>query len=188
MIPRTVSGDVQAMLSGKSNVWEISGTMRQEDLNNRLDQGIKIECGDKYLTLYGQHYGVVAISHDRGWNNAWTHNNRREGYDFIIENNANYHEFFKNPDVANNILRTKTTIDYTIKIVNDTVYGWFDDVLIWKIDLTDTYFGAFEDGSTYKVSLMMNQEAYAASFENVKVLKGTQVDPEISVSEILGNP
>lgn len=90
--------------------------------------------------------------------------------------------------MANNILRTKTTIDYTIKIVNDTVYGWFDDVLIWKIDLTDTYFGAFEDGSTYKVSLMMNQEAYAASFENVKVLKGTQVDPEISVSEILGNP
>lgn len=44
-------------------------------LMNRLDQGIKIECGDKYLTLYGQHYGVVAISYDRGWNNAWTHNN-----------------------------------------------------------------------------------------------------------------
>ena len=47
---------------------------------------------------------------------------------------------------------------------------------------------AWMDGSTYKVSLMMNKEAYAASFENVKVLKGTQVDPEISVSEILGNP
>ena len=184
----TVKGAIQATLSGESDVWEISGTMRQEDLKNRLDQGIKIECGNKYLTLYGQHYGVVAISHDRGWTNAWTHNNSKEGYDFIEENNANYHEFFKQPDVAKNILRSKNTINYTIKIVNDTVYGWFDDVLIWKIDLTDTYFGAFEAGSTYKVSLMMNQEAFASSFENVKVLKGTQVDPEISVSEISGNP
>ena len=36
---------------------------------------------------------------------------------FIEENNANYHEFFKQPDVAKNILRSKNTINYTIKIV-----------------------------------------------------------------------
>lgn len=180
---KAVKGAATVQLSGQSAAWEITGIMKQEDLTKRLDQGIKIVCGDKWLTLFGQHYGVVANTHNRSWNDSWKYNQKS---DFIAVDDANYHEFFKEPKTGD--LRTKKEIAFKIKIVDDVVYGWFDNVLIWKVQLTDTYFGGFASGSVYQVSLETNDQAIAASYENVQVLKGKQVGPEISVADISGNP
>ncbi|MBQ2923659.1 MAG: hypothetical protein IJE60_11350 [Tyzzerella sp.] len=182
----------EVVLADASTTWEVTGTMEQTDLTKILSQGFKIEAADeegkKSLTLFGQDAGFV-VNGDTTYT-EYTSANRSI---LKIADEA-YMNFFSST------ARTSTEIDFRLRVVDDTLCVWFDDVLIWNIPLTESAFGGFDEGSAYQISLVIEDDFIGNVFKNVVVRTGgevpilvdldtdapTSINENISLSEMSG--
>lgn len=78
-------------------------------------------------------------------------------------------------DFFSSTARTSTEIDFRLRVVEDTLCVWFDDVLIWNIPLTESAFGGFKKGSAYQISLAVEDDFIKNVFKNVVVRTGDEV-------------
>lgn len=188
------TGGTKVTFNGSSDKWLVEGTMKQQDLYKYLLQGFEIQSGTKKVRLYGHEYGFGRIAYTSDGKESWTdsflyNNIEKEGAtNYIPENNVDYYGFFHDvgtKDQTNN-KRSRTEINFKVLLCDDTFYAYFDDELMWEIPLTETYFGGFEAGSSYQLSLVTQSEAVGASFENIKVLKGSQITNSLSVASNSG--
>ena len=145
--------------------WEVTGTMYRDGLNEFVHMGFVVTNGTVTNRFYGQHQGFVETYP------SWTYYN--------TVSNENHSSYVFNTDIEaffSQTNRSKTEIDFRAVLVEDTLYVYFDDVISWKIPLTDSKFGGFEEGSSYQFGLTFNHtDVGTVGFKNLKVKSGKEV-------------
>ena len=163
MMPRVSLGDA-------STTWEVNGTMTQEDLTTLVSQGFEITASDKTLALLGKDYGFTANGTEYGY--------VAEGTRYVKIDNEDYYNFFR-ADGS----RTNTEINFRLRLVENKLNVWFDDVLVWDIPLTDAQFGEFASDAAYEISLFAENAVAFNVFRDWTVLQGTDVKALVPIDE-----
>ena len=168
------TGDAVSVLADASTTWEVTGTMEQTDLSKLLSQGFKIEASDEdgnknSLTIIGQDAGFVVNG-----DTTYTEYNSANRTILKIADEA-YMNFFSST------ARTSTEIDFRLRVVEDTLCAWFNDVLIWNVPLTESVFGDFDEGSSYQISLVVENDFVRNVFKNIVVRTGEAVPPLVNL-------
>ena len=150
-------------LDEASTAWDVTGTMTQENLNALVSQGFTITAGEKTLTLLGKENGFTTSTDD-----VYSYNADEPSY--VIAHSENYNNFFRTDGV-----RTKAKITFRLRLVEDVLRVWFDDVLLWEIPLTEIQFGGFDVGTAYQISLCAEGVGVSDVFDEWSVLQGEDV-------------
>lgn len=199
------STETKVYFAGSSQKWEVTGSMRQDDLTNLVLQGfiVKGRGGAKAgypegreRIFYGHEQGFVRVNipnplYPTDTNGEWLfdyHNINNEptgqvgAAKYYIYNTAAA-EYFRDTiltdsSTTNDTRRTAKKIDFRLVLVDDTIYFWIDDVLSWRIPLTITSFGNFEAGNAYELGIAIagDNDNGTVYFENLKVKTGDAVD------------
>ena len=173
-----------AYFSGASEVWEISGTMSQEDLNTYIPQGFALRVQNesdgtyKVTRFHAQNQGFRVVTNGAydGYNTQTngTTDTAPAGYAGYYILNKNDAEYFAKSDTGNR----KTEISFRLLLVDDTLYLWQDDVLRWRIPVTEDTFGGYEAGSKYQVGISVDNSSSTNEvvYKNLSVKYGDVVD------------
>lgn len=162
-------------LGDPSDVWEVTGVMKQSDLTQLVSQGFEIrgintEEKETVLTLYGKNGGFTA--------NDTEYHYTATGERYVVNESVNYYNFFR---VDGN--RSNESISFRLRLVEDTLSVWFDDILAWNIPLTEEAFGAFKADSDYELLLATAGVNAQDMFENWSVAQGTEVPVLVNIDE-----
>lgn len=151
--------------SNNDTQWEVTGTMYRNVLSEFVHMGFVVKNGTVTNRLYGQHQGFVETTP------SWTYYN--------TVSNANHGSFVFNTDIEaffSQSNRSRTEIDFRAILADDILYVYFDDVLSWKIPLTDSKFGGFEANSSYQFGLAFNSgDIGTVGVKNLKVKSGKAI-------------
>lgn len=185
------SEDMRVYFEGSSQTWEMTGTMKQEDLTQLFMQGFAVRGRKGYSepeTSYQigevQYLGVFnGFYTTAGWNDYYTQPTKAGGaagdakYYVLSDQATAYFDYSGK--------RTKEEVDFRLVLVDDTIYLWLDDVLSWRIPLTVDCFGGFEPGSEYELAISVPakvKEGAAVAgtivFDNLKVKYGEAANTE----------
>lgn len=133
---------------GRSQTWEIKGTMTQENLMQRIRQGFAVRDPQS---------GTVCkfTAEDRGflkvdsvgwkWFSVQTNNEK-----YILDESQT--RTFARVDTESGSRQSKT-IDFRIVVKDDVMFVFLNDVLSWRISLTFENMGGFTAGSDYQLGV-----------------------------------
>lgn len=189
---------------GTSDTWEVTGKMKQEDLTNLVLQGFVVNgsreadnstlqeddtysgtyfTANKETIFYGHHEGFVTVgAWDFSYNTiSRTNSDSTAGAAKYYIYNADQINYFRDTNLTdeitnNDTLRTLSVIDFRLILADDILYLWIDDVLSWRIPLTNSSFGGYEPGSLYQLGLAIADEAGEVKYEELSVKSGDAVD------------
>ena len=144
--------------------WEVSGTMYRGSLEENVLMGFTVRNADgsKSLSYYGHNKGFVA-SND--WSFPYNSPDKIGANEYVL--NSKIVEFFGDQN------KTVKEKDFRAVLADDILYVYFDEILSWKIPLTDAKFGGFETGTSYQFGLAFNSgDIGTVGVKNLKVKSG----------------
>ena len=157
MIADRINGTVTANFTGaketlafatnnetdSSEFWEITGTMEQE--LGGLKQFIIQSADGTKTQSYVMYDGALLI--EEGDNYTWYQPDTLPEY------------VFYNPSYSG-MSYTHDPLQFKVVIENDQFTVWLADQPIWSIPLTDSRFGGFEAGSSYRIAIGASGEGH----------------------------
>lgn len=143
-------------LGNVTSAWEVTGTVTnsEETSFGYTIIGEDASGNAKTLTVYAEEEGFCAggVAYSDS--------------PYVVIRSDAYKSFFS--DKA-------STLDFRLRLVEDQLAVWFDDVLTWDIPLTEELFGNFAKGGTYAISLAAKESLTTKVFTDCMVKKGTEV-------------
>ncbi|MBQ8802328.1 MAG: Ig-like domain-containing protein [Tyzzerella sp.] len=176
-------------LYGQSDAWQIEGIMKRTDTSydKNLIMGFAVQSGDKEVWIGGMTNGFVKVVNGQwgavGDTSATLH---AVGVDTYAVNDKVI-AFF---GAANGTKkRTLDETEFKVAIYDDVFYAWFDGELCWRVPLEEVQFGGFAEGSEYKVTLRIAEDADTAvrtgGFDDLQVKMGYEVTEQENFAKTL---
>lgn len=145
----------------KSTQWEVSGIIYRKNLTDNVLMGFAVRSGSVTSQFFGHTQGFVKTP-------TWTYYN-------TVQYNS---EYVFNPEIQQffGSQKSRLEIEFRALIEDDILYVFFDDVLSWKIPLTESKFGGFQAGSSYDFGITFNNiDIGTAGFKNLTVKSGKEI-------------
>lgn len=168
------------LMSGTSDTWELTGTMKLgADCQRTIPHGfaVKDASSGNIWRFYGQDNNVTVASSD-SWN---TYSDGNYVY------NENAWQYFGAEG-------NKDQVQFRLVLYDDTLYLWLDDELTWRIPLMSSQFGAFETGSVYQIGVSVNGDTPndkaddgTIIYQNLRAKSGEDADTSDTTRFIIKN-
>ena len=174
---------------GRSQTWEIKGTMTQENLMQRIRQGFAIRDPKSGATakITAEYHGFLAMS-SAGWKYytaASKENGTVNGYSKYILDEMQTKTFAR---IDKGSVRQSKTIDFRIVVKDDVMFVFMNDVLSWRIPLTFTNMGGFTAGSDYQLGvtwLSNEQSDNAALTDTGFIISSVKTGADADTSDVV---
>lgn len=174
-IERRTKGTTQKIVfagtesEARARKWEVSGTLYIKNRTENVLMGFQVGNGTKSKIFYGSNQGFVE---NGSWSykyNMLTHTDGAAGAANQYIFNADTEKFFGGS-------KTLKELPFKAVITDDILYVYFDEVLSWKIPLTNSYFGNFSENSFYSVGIVFSGDNPGiVGVRDVKVKSGNEV-------------
>ncbi len=174
---------------GKSQTWEIKGTMTQENLAQRIRQGfvVRESKSGAVAKFTAEYHGFLAMS-SAGWKYytaASKENGTVNGHSKYILDESQTRTFAR---IDTGSERQSKTIDFRIVVKDDVMFVFMNDVLSWRIPLTFTNMGGFTAGSDYQLGvtwLSNEQSDNAALTDTGFIISSVKTGADADTSDVV---